>query len=239
MCSFQDITNKKLVWFDAPLDTWSTFDLPFQREIWNQNVNWCLNELFDQYSGCKINWDEEGFYNIIDELIEYPIQKILLYRENIWEKVISEELAIQTDHWTSSVGYHRRFKTDYKFDSIDVGVVKERMESAKSQLSYVMNSIGEDLIPYKYEEPKDEFISKNGTPDVIITNPPRDGMHKTVIEQILRIGVKRIVYVSCNSATQARDLSFMNKLYKVTHVQPVDMFPQTHHVENIVVLELK
>ena len=152
MCSFQDITNKKLVWFDAPLDTWSTFDLPFQREIWNQNVNWCLNELFDQYSGCKINWDEEGFYNIIDELIEYPIQKILLYRENIWEKVISEELAIQTDHWTSSVGYHRRFKTDYKFDSIDVGVVKERMERAKSQLSYVMNSIGEDLIPYKYED---------------------------------------------------------------------------------------
>jgi len=85
----------------------------------------------------------------------------------------------------------------------------------------------------------DEFITKNGTPDVIITDPPRDGMHKKVVEQILKIGAKRIVYVSCNSATQARDLSLMDEKYKVIHIQPVDMFPQTHHVENIVVLELK
>ena len=85
----------------------------------------------------------------------------------------------------------------------------------------------------------DEFIAQNGTPDVIITDPPRDGMHKKVVEQILKIGAKRIVYVSCNSATQARDLSLMNEKYKVSHIQPVDMFPQTHHVENIVVLELK
>ena len=85
----------------------------------------------------------------------------------------------------------------------------------------------------------DEFIAKNGTPDVIITDPPRDGMHKKVVEQILKIGAKRIVYVSCNSATQARDLALMDELYKVSHIQPVDMFPQTHHVENIVVLELK
>ncbi len=85
----------------------------------------------------------------------------------------------------------------------------------------------------------DEFIAKNGAPDVIITDPPRDGMHKKVVEQILKIGAKRIVYVSCNSATQARDLALMDELYKVNHIQPVDMFPQTHHVENIVVLELK
>ena len=85
----------------------------------------------------------------------------------------------------------------------------------------------------------DEFISENGTPDIIITDPPRDGMHKKVVEQILKIGAKRIVYISCNSATQARDLSLMDNLYKVTQIQPVDMFPQTHHVENIVVLELK
>jgi len=85
----------------------------------------------------------------------------------------------------------------------------------------------------------DEFIAKNGTPNVIITDPPRDGMHKKVIEQILKIGAKRIVYVSCNSATQSRDLALMDEKYKVTHIQPVDMFPQTHHVENIIVLELK
>lgn len=81
------------------------------------------------------------------------------------------------------------------------------------------------------------FIAQHGKPDVIITDPPRDGMHKDVIEQILKIAPKRVVYVSCNSATQARDLALMDEFYKVAKVRPVDMFPQTHHVENVVLLE--
>ena len=81
------------------------------------------------------------------------------------------------------------------------------------------------------------FISENGIPDVIITDPPRDGMHKDVVQQILNIAPKKVVYVSCNSATQARDLELMKETYKVVKVQPVDMFPQTHHVENVVLLE--
>lgn len=81
------------------------------------------------------------------------------------------------------------------------------------------------------------FIAKNGKPDVVITDPPRDGMHKDVVEQLLKVAPNKIVYVSCNSATQARDLALMNPMYKVTKVQPVDMFPQTHHVENVVCLE--
>ena len=85
----------------------------------------------------------------------------------------------------------------------------------------------------------DNFIEENGCPDIIITDPPRDGMHKKVIEQILKIKAKRIVYVSCNSATQARDINILKELYKITNIQPIDMFPQTHHVENIVVLEIK
>ena len=83
----------------------------------------------------------------------------------------------------------------------------------------------------------DTFIKANGTPDVIITDPPRDGMHKDVVEQILQIAPPKIVYVSCNSATQARDLALLDEMYKVTKVQPVDMFPQTYHVENVVLLE--
>ncbi|MDO4880624.1 MAG: 23S rRNA (uracil(1939)-C(5))-methyltransferase RlmD [Capnocytophaga sp.] len=83
----------------------------------------------------------------------------------------------------------------------------------------------------------EEFIQKNGTPDIIITDPPRDGMHKDVVAQILKIAPPKVVYVSCNSATQARDLSLMDEVYKVTKVQPVDMFPQTYHVENVVLLE--
>lgn len=83
----------------------------------------------------------------------------------------------------------------------------------------------------------EEFISKHGKPDVIITDPPRAGMHKNVVEQIMKVGADRIVYVSCNPATQARDLEILNQAYKVTDVQPVDMFPQTHHVENILRLK--
>ena len=85
----------------------------------------------------------------------------------------------------------------------------------------------------------DDFIATHGHPDVIITDPPRDGMHKDVVAQILKIAPKRVVYVSCNSATQARDLALMDEDYKVIKVRPVDMFPQTHHVENVVVLERK
>lgn len=83
----------------------------------------------------------------------------------------------------------------------------------------------------------DDFITRNGQPDVIITDPPRDGMHADVIQQILKIGAQKVVYVSCNSATQARDLALLDQMYKVTRVRPVDMFPQTHHVENVVLLE--
>lgn len=83
----------------------------------------------------------------------------------------------------------------------------------------------------------ESFIAQHGKPDVIITDPPRDGMHKDVIEQILKIEPQKVVYVSCNSATQARDLALMDEKYKVTRVRPVDMFPQTHHAENVVLLE--
>ena len=85
----------------------------------------------------------------------------------------------------------------------------------------------------------DDFIAQHGQPDVIITDPPRDGMHSAVVVQIMKISPKKVVYVSCNSATQARDLALMDEKYKVTRVRPVDMFPQTHHVENVVLLELK
>ena len=84
-----------------------------------------------------------------------------------------------------------------------------------------------------------DFINQYGRPDVIITDPPRAGMHQDVVDVILFAEPKRIVYVSCNPATQARDLQLLDIKYKVTAVQPVDMFPHTHHVENVVLLEIK
>ncbi len=83
----------------------------------------------------------------------------------------------------------------------------------------------------------DDFIRQNGRPDIVITDPPRAGMHDKVIEQLISIAPKRIVYVSCNPATQARDITLLDTDYKVVKVQPVDMFPHTHHVENVVLLE--
>ena len=82
-----------------------------------------------------------------------------------------------------------------------------------------------------------DFIAKHGRPDVIITDPPRAGMHSDVIDVILFAAPKRVVYVSCNPATQARDIQMLDKDYQVTAVQPVDMFPHTQHVENVVLLE--
>ena len=85
----------------------------------------------------------------------------------------------------------------------------------------------------------DDFIAQHGRPDVIITDPPRAGMHEDVVNVILNAAPKVIVYVSCNPATQARDLQMLDAKYRVTHIQPVDMFPHTQHVENVVRLELK
>lgn len=83
-----------------------------------------------------------------------------------------------------------------------------------------------------------EFIQHCGKPDVVITDPPRAGMHESVVNRLLEMEAPKIVYVSCNPATQARDLQLLSEKYKITKVQPVDMFPQTHHVENVALLEL-
>jgi len=84
-----------------------------------------------------------------------------------------------------------------------------------------------------------EFFAANGRPDVIITDPPRAGMHENLVRKILEMEAPLLVYVSCNPATQARDLNWLDEKYEVTKIQPVDMFPHTHHIENIVQLKLK
>ena len=85
----------------------------------------------------------------------------------------------------------------------------------------------------------DDFVNKHGHPDVIIADPPRAGMHGDIVSMLNKLKAKRIVYISCNPATQARDLELLEENYKVVTLQPIDMFPHTHHVENIALLELK
>jgi 23S rRNA (uracil1939-C5)-methyltransferase len=120
---------------------------------------------------------------------------------------------------------------------IGIEYVQEAIEDAK--INSDINAIGNTL--FFAGDVKDlltkAFIEEYGRPEVIITDPPRAGMHDDVIETILFAAPQRIVYVSCNPATQARDLNLMNSSYKVTAIQPVDMFPHTHHVENVALLE--
>jgi 23S rRNA (uracil1939-C5)-methyltransferase len=85
----------------------------------------------------------------------------------------------------------------------------------------------------------DDFFDRHGKPDVIITDPPRAGMHEQLVRKILEIRAPVVVYVSCNPATQARDLAMLGEGYEITKVQPVDMFPHTHHIENVVQLKLR
>ena len=120
---------------------------------------------------------------------------------------------------------------------IGIEYVPEAIEDAKinSELNGITNTLFyagdmKDIL-------NDEFIAEHGRPDVIITDPPRAGMHPDVVKTILRAAPQRIVYVSCNPATQARDLQELDEAYRVVAVQPVDMFPHTPHVENVVLLE--
>lgn len=122
---------------------------------------------------------------------------------------------------------------------VGIEYVPEAIEDAK--VNSDINGIGNTLFfaGDMKDILTDEFIAGHGRPDVIITDPPRAGMHPDVVETILSAKPRRIVYVSCNPATQARDLQLLDRLYKVVAVQPVDMFPHTPHVENVVALELK
>lgn len=120
---------------------------------------------------------------------------------------------------------------------IGIEYVPEAIEDAK--INSEINNIGNTLF-YAGDMKdilNDDFIAEHGRPDVIITDPPRAGMHADVVQTILRAAPRRIVYVSCNPATQARDLADLDADYKVAAVQPVDMFPHTPHVENVVLLE--
>ncbi len=122
---------------------------------------------------------------------------------------------------------------------IGVELIEEAIEDARENAA--LNNIAHaqffagDVI----DVCNDAFFAVHGRPDVIITDPPRAGMHEKLVKKILDIAAPTVVYVSCNPATQARDLQLLDEKYSVTKVQPVDMFPQTHHIENVVQLKLR
>ena len=154
------------------------------------------------------------------------------------DAALNGELPLVYDLYTGT-GTIANFVARQAKQVIGIEYVPEAIEDAKvnSKINHIENTLFfagdmKDIL-------NDAFVARYGRPDVIITDPPRAGMHEDVVNVILNAAPKRIVYVSCNPATQARDLALLDAKYRVTRVQPVDMFPHTQHVENVVQLELR
>ena len=154
------------------------------------------------------------------------------------DAALNGELPLVYDLYTGT-GTIANFVARQAKQVIGIEYVPEAIEDAKvnSKINHIENTLFfagdmKDIL-------NDAFVARYGRPDVIITDPPRAGMHEDVVNVILNAAPKRIVYVSCNPATQARDLALLDAKYRVTRVQPVDMFPHTQHVENVVQLQLR
>jgi len=187
------------------------------------------DHIFEEMEDLKFKINAKSFYQTNSEQA-YQLYKVT--RE--FAGLTGDELVYDLYTGTGTIA---QFVAKQAKKIIGVESVPEAIEAAKenAQLNNIKNVdfyVGDMKNVFN-----DSFINTHGRPDVVITDPPRDGMHKDVVQQLLNIMPEKIVYVSCNSATQARDLALMNDQYKVTKVQPVDMFPQTHHVENVVLLK--
>jgi 23S rRNA (uracil1939-C5)-methyltransferase len=122
---------------------------------------------------------------------------------------------------------------------IGVEVIEEAIADARENAALNNISHAEFFAGDVIKICNDEFFTVHGRPDVIITDPPRAGMHEKLVNKLLEIAAPKIVYVSCNTATQARDLNLLSEKYAIEKIQPVDMFPHTHHIECVVLLKLK
>lgn len=187
------------------------------------------DHIFEEMEGLRFKVGPKSFYQTNSEQA-YNLYKVARTFANL----TGEELVYDLYTGTGTIA---NFVSKQARKVIGIEYVPEAIEDAKinSSINQIENTsfyAGDmkDILTH-------EFIEEHGRPDVIITDPPRAGMHNDVIEAILFASPKRIVYVSCNPATQARDLQLLDQKYRVAAVQPVDMFPHTHHVENVVLLE--
>ena len=189
------------------------------------------DHIFEEMEGLKFKIGPKSFYQTNSEQA-YNLYKVA----RNFAQLTGNELVYDLYTGTGTIA---NFVSRQARQVIGIEYVPEAIEDAK--VNSAINGIENTL--FYAGDMKDiltaEFVAKHGRPDVIITDPPRAGMHPDVVNVILEAEPKRIVYVSCNPATQARDLQLLDAKYKVMAVQPVDMFPQTHHVENVVKLEIR
>lgn len=163
-------------------------------------------------------------------------QALSLYRKTLeFANIQSHEVVYDLYTGTGTIAQYLARKAK---QVIGIEAVPEAIEAAKEHAKHNGLNNCTFYCGDMKEVFTEAFLSQHPKADVLVTDPPRDGMHPKVVEQILKLAPKRIVYVSCNSATQARDLELMKHQYRLIKILPVDMFPQTHHVENIALLEL-
>ena len=218
--SFPQITSLMYVINNKCNDTIGDLDV----EVFKGN-----DHIFEEMEGLRFKVGPKSFYQTNSEQA-YNLYKVA--RE--FAGLTGNELVYDLYTGTGTIA---NFVARQARKVVGIEYVPEAIEDAK--VNSALNGIDNTL--FYAGDMKDiltnDFIAEHGRPDVIITDPPRAGMHNDVIDVILTAEPKRIVYVSCNPATQARDLQLLDGKYKVTAVQPVDMFPHTHHVENVVQLE--
>lgn len=218
--SFPQITSLMYVINNKCNDTIGDLDV----EVFKGN-----DHIFEEMEGLRFKVGPKSFYQTNSEQA-YNLYKVA--RE--FAELTGNELVYDLYTGTGTIA---NFVARQARKVVGIEYVPEAIEDAK--VNSALNGIDNTL--FYAGDMKDiltnDFIAEHGRPDVIITDPPRAGMHNDVIDVILAAEPKRIVYVSCNPATQARDLQLLDGKYKVTAVQPVDMFPHTHHVENVVQLE--
>ena len=199
--------------------------------------------IYDQEIVC---YKGQDFITEVMEDLQFKITAKSFYQTNSLQayelyKVVRELADLKGDELVydlyTGTGTIAQFVAQNALKVVGVDVVPDSIEAAKTNA--IHNKI--DNVFFETGDMKDifteDFITRHGKASVVITDPPRDGMHKDVVQQLLYLSPERIVYVSCNSATQARDLYLMKENYRVIASQAVDMFPQTHHVENVVLLQ--
>ncbi len=186
------------------------------------------DHIFEQMEGLRFKIGPKSFYQTNSEQA-YELYKVT----RNFADLTGEEVVYDLYTGTGTIA---NFVASKAKSVVGVEYVEEAIEDAK--VNSALNGIGNTTFYAgdMKDVMNDAFVEANGRPDVVILDPPRAGVHEDVIATILRAVPERIVYVSCNPATQARDLAMMNDMYKVVAVQPVDMFPHTHHVENVVKL---
>ncbi|MFD0798635.1 23S rRNA (uracil(1939)-C(5))-methyltransferase RlmD [Maribacter chungangensis] len=189
------------------------------------------DHIFEEMEGLKFKINAKSFYQTNSDQA-YELYKITRDFAGLTGNEVVYDLYTGTGTIAQFVA--KKAKKVIGIESVPEAILDAKANATNNKIDNVEFYVGDMKNVFN-----EKFIFEHGVPDIIITDPPRDGMHKDVVQQIMNIAPQKVVYVSCNSATQARDLELMKSLYDVAQVQPVDMFPQTHHVENVVLLRKK